>query len=252
MCGGSNVINFYFGTMLTQAGITDFKTQLKVNLILGCWTLLFALGGSWFAGRIGRKPLCVVSLGGQTVFLFLFGGLTAIYGHSHNTSGIYGTIAMLFLFYAIHAVGITPLTVLYPPEILSYEIRGKTHVHARKWDASATVTNDFTTGSGMALYTLTTKLLGLITLMVWPFSLQDIGWKTFMWNGALNIIMVIGVIIYWVETKGLTLEEVDEKFDGVKHSDVIDLNQLKDSETSLTGRSGAREKAETLERVTSL
>lgn len=92
---------------------------------MSCWTFLRAVSESYFAGRVGRKPLCVVSLGCQPVLLSLFGGLTAIYGATNNLSGIYGTLAVLFLFQAIYSLGITPLTVLYPPEILSYEIRGK-------------------------------------------------------------------------------------------------------------------------------
>lgn len=50
------------------------------------------------------------------------------------------------------------------------------------------------TGTGMTLYTFTTKVLGMIAVMVWPFSLEDIGGRTLIWNGALNIIMVIGMI----------------------------------------------------------
>ncbi len=31
---------------------------------------------------------------------------------------------------------------------------------------------------------------------------------------------------FWVETKGKTLEELDAKFDGVKHSDAPDLEDV--------------------------
>lgn len=48
-----------------------------------------------------------------------------------------------------------------------------------------------------------------------------------MINASFDILMVLFVIFYWVETQGLTLEEVDIKFDGVKHSDVPDLEELK-------------------------
>jgi hypothetical protein len=34
------------------------------------------------------------------------------------------------------------------------------------------------------------------------------------------------VYFYWVETKNLTLEEIDEKFDGIKHSDVPNLSAV--------------------------
>jgi hypothetical protein len=48
-----------------------------------------------------------------------------------------------------------------------------------------------------------------------------------MSNASFDVLMVMFVIWYWVETKGLTLEEVDERFDGIKHSPVPDLEELK-------------------------
>jgi hypothetical protein len=125
MLPGTNIITFYFGTMLAQAGIDDATTQLEINIILTSWTLLVSLLGAWFADSVGRKTLCAISLAGQIVTFYILAGLTAIYGNSTDKSGIYGTIAMIFLYNAAYAYGITPLTVLYPPEVLSYEIRGK-------------------------------------------------------------------------------------------------------------------------------
>lgn len=125
MLPGTNIITFYFGTMLTQAGIENPTTQLEINIILTSWTLVVSLLGAWFADSIGRKSLCEISLAGQIITFYILAGLTAIYGSSTDKSGIYGTIAMIFLYNAAYAYGITPLTVLYPPEVLSYEVRGE-------------------------------------------------------------------------------------------------------------------------------
>ena len=76
------------------------------------------------------------------MFLFMFGGLTGKYGTSDNPSGAYGTVACMFLFLGAYSFGLTPLTVIYPPEVLSYSMRG----------------------SGMALFTFTTKVCGLIAV----------------------------------------------------------------------------------------
>lgn len=46
-----------------------------------------------------------------------------VYGGGENTSGVYATVASVFLFQGSYAIGITPLTVLYPPEVLNYSIR---------------------------------------------------------------------------------------------------------------------------------
>ena len=78
----------------------------------------------------------------------------------------------------------------------------------------------------MALYTLTTKLSGLLVTMAFPFALDAIGWKTYIINASADILMLVGVLWYWVETRGLTLEEVDKIFDGEKHSGVPDLKVI--------------------------
>lgn len=80
---------------------------------------------------------------------------------------------------------------------------------------------------------MSTKLCGLFVTMVFPFALDAIGWKTYIINASFDILMILFVIFYWVETKGLTLEEVDERFDGVKHSSVPDLEELKRGKVDL-------------------
>lgn len=84
--------------MLKQAGIKDSNTQLQINVILSAWQLVVALCGSLLAEKIGRKVLCLSSLGLASIFLFMVGGLTAAFGQSSDKSGVYGTVASIFLF----------------------------------------------------------------------------------------------------------------------------------------------------------
>ena len=200
MLPGTNMVTFYFGDMLTTAGIDDPATQLQVNLVLTSWTLVVAIAASWFTDKLGRKWLCSLSLVGQIVTLFLLGGLTKLYSTSSNTGGIYGTIAMIFMYNAFYAWGITPLTVLYPPEILSFDIRG----------------------AGMGLYTSAVKLCGLFITMVAPFGLKAIGYQMYIVNACFDVLMVAFVIYFWVETRGLSLEEVDKLFDPTKREVVAE------------------------------
>lgn len=46
----------------------------------------------------------------------------------------------------------------------------------------------------------------------------------YMINASFDVLLWVWIAYYWVETKGHTLEEVDEVIDGVKHSSVPDLN----------------------------
>lgn len=47
-----------------------------------------------------------------------------------------------------------------------------------------------------------------------------------MINAAWDVVELVTIMGYWVETKGKTLEEIDELMDGVKHSDVPDLDDV--------------------------
>lgn len=228
MLPGTNIITFYFGTMLEGAGITNPTTQLQVNVILTSWTLVVAVIASYYADWLGRKTLCSLSLVLQIIFLFMLAGLTAAYGTSTNNSGIYATIASIFLYNAAYAWGITPLTVLYPPECLSFDIRAV----------------------GMGIYTCTTKLCGILVTMAVPFGLEAIGWKFYIVNACADMLMVAGVLLFWVETKGLTLEEVDRIFDKAKRERVreqvegevgVDIDEITGAETERKGSAKAME-----------
>ncbi|CAI7673458.1 unnamed protein product [Penicillium pancosmium] len=129
----------------------------------------------------------------MTIFMFLVGALTKVYGGAGNTSGVYGTVATVFLFQGSYAIGITPLTLLYPPEVLNFSIRS----------------------NGMAAWTLAVTCGGVF---VWPLALEAIGWKTYFINAAWDVVQFVFVAYFWIETKGLTLEQIDAKFEKLNPS----------------------------------
>lgn len=152
--------------------------------------------GTWFADKFGRKTIAVWSTVLLTLFLFLVGGLTKAFGTSDNNSGIYATVGMIFLFQGSYSAAWTPMASIYPPEVMNYSMRSL----------------------GMGVCTAFMEGLGLFAVWVFPFALEAIGWKTFMINGAWDVLELVFIILYWVETKGLTLEEIDEVFDPNFHS----------------------------------
>lgn len=86
----------------------------------------------------------------------------------------------------------------------------------------------------MGVYTMMSKLFGLFVTMDFQFALNVIGWKTYMTNASFDILMAVFVTWYWVEMQGMTGEEVDVKFDGIKHSNVPDLNALTQGNADLS------------------
>ncbi|KAI1210155.1 putative hexose carrier protein [Annulohypoxylon truncatum] len=211
-CIAGNIIaSYYLNNELTMAGISDTNDQLKANVVLNVFCLLCSLIGSYLSGKAGRKPTAIISQTLLIIFLFVIGGLTKVYGD--NPSGaskslVYGNVAVIFLFQGAYSLAWTPLLYLYPPE---YSIRA----------------------NGLAFSSLSLNLLACVLVYVMPIGLTNIGWKMYMINGSWDIIVLVLIIVFWIETKGRTLEEIDAIFDGEKHSSVPDVEMVRTGQATI-------------------
>ena len=172
--------------------------------MLNAWNLACALVGTYFANNIGRRLDALVSTITLIIFLFLVGAFTKIYSGTENKSGIYATVALIFLFMRAYSFGWTPLAYLYPPKVLNYTLRSN--------------------GMGITIFTM--YAVGLVFVFTIPFALEAMGWKAHMMNASWNVLLTAFIWFYWVETKDKTLEEIDAVFEGQKHSDVMDATVL--------------------------
>jgi hypothetical protein len=166
------------------------KADRWKNMVMNAWCLMCALAGTYFAETIGRRANALVSTVLLTIFLFMVGAFTKIYGDSNNTSGIYGTVATMFLFMGAYSFGWTPLAYLYPPEVLNYSIRS--------YGLGANV---------VAMYGA-----GLVMVFSIPYALESLGWKTYLMNASWNVLLIAFIYFFWVETAGKTLEQIDASF----------------------------------------
>jgi hypothetical protein len=73
----------------------------------------------------------------------------------------------------------------------------------------------------------------ILVVFAFPLGLAKIGWKIYFINGAWDILCFIWIYFYWVETRGKTLEEIDELFDGEKHTNVPNLDDMRAGKAGL-------------------
>ncbi|KAL1868348.1 hypothetical protein Plec18167_008273 [Paecilomyces lecythidis] len=189
---GNYVVSYYVGQILDQAGITNTKTQTQINVILNCWSFAIAIIGSFALDYIGRRKQTIWSIIGMIVFLYILGGLTKTYGTSTNKSGIYGTIAVVFLFQACYAFAITPMTSVYPTEVSQYKLRT----------------------AGIAIFRFMDCGFGLLASFAMSYAMANLGWKFYIINASYNFLFLAAAYFLFIETKGLTLEEITAKFEG--------------------------------------
>ncbi|KAK8062366.1 sugar transporter [Apiospora hydei] len=208
-CIAGNIIaSYYLGAELDTAGVTDTRDQLKANVVLNVWCLLCALTGTHLAANWGRKPTAMLSQSLLIVCLFIIGGLSKLYAddpEGATQSLIYGDVAVMFLFQGFYSLAWTPLLFLYPPEVMNYSIRA----------------------NGLAFSAFGLSALALLLVFVMPIGIANIGWRMYMINGSWDIIVLVLIAVFWVETKGKTLEEIDAIFEGHKHSSVPDVELVR-------------------------
>ncbi|KAH6632907.1 hexose transporter-like protein [Boeremia exigua] len=189
---GNFIISYYLGKILTQAGVTSTKTQTQVQVIINCWSFAIAVFGSFMLDILGRRVQTFIGVGGMVVTLMIIGGLIKHFGESGSTSGIYGTIAVIFLFQGFYAFSITPMTSLYPTEVNSFKLRA----------------------AGVALFRMLDSGFGLLASFTMAYAMEDLGWKFYFINAAWDFVFLVIAYFTFVETKGLTLEEIASRFEG--------------------------------------
>ncbi|KAL1593889.1 hypothetical protein SLS60_010622 [Paraconiothyrium brasiliense] len=196
-CVAGNIIaSYYLGSELDTAGITNSNDQLKA------------------VTKWGRKSTALLSQSLLVICLFVIGGLSKAYAdHPEGASKslIYGDVAVMFLFQGFYSIAWTPLLYLYPPEVMNYSIRA----------------------NGVAFSQFALNAFACVLVFVMPIGLENIGWKMYMINGSWDIAIIVLIAVYWVETKGKTLEEIDAIFEGEKHSAVPDVEAVRKGEATV-------------------
>ncbi|KAG9251897.1 general substrate transporter, partial [Emericellopsis atlantica] len=189
---GNGALTYFLPAVLDTVGYTGDGTKARINLGYACFQFCFALFGAAFVDRFGRRPLMLFSMSAACICWVGVSSAAGIYNNSggDNKDAARAVIAMIFIFGAVYSVGITPLQALYPVEVLSFELRAK----------------------GMAFSNLSVNAAGLLNQFAWPISLAQIGWKTYFVFLGWCAVQTVVFYFFLPETKGRTLEELDEIF----------------------------------------
>lgn len=82
---------------------------------------------------------------------------------------------------------------------------------------------------------LLTRFISVFATFIMPFALENIGWGMYIINASWDILEVLFVAFFWVETKRRSLEEIDALFGPSGHltvEDTIEGHELKEPHTS--------------------
>lgn len=190
---GNAIISYYLHLLLDSIGIKGTKTQLYINGGNTISGFCFGIFWSLVIDRFGRRFMFLTGMTGMFCAFLLLTVFTGV-NQSHNFSNpnlASGTVAMVFIFFAFYKMaGVTQEP--YFMEISPYRLRAKTTAIKQFGDAGANLFSGF----------------------VNPIALEQIKWKYYIVWCCVLVTNFIIIYFFYPETKGLSLEEVTQMFDG--------------------------------------
>lgn len=188
---GINIISYYAPAVFAAAGFSE-SNALLMTAINGLVYLASTIIPWFIVDRWGRKPilatgavLMCICLTLISVFLMLDKSYTMLW------------VAFLVVLYnALFGYSWGPIGFLIPPEVLPLAIRSK----------------------GVSLSTTTNWLGNYIVGQMTPVLQDLVGWRTYLFPACSCLILFVVVALFYPETKGCELEDIEKEFDNFYQS----------------------------------
>ncbi|KAL1597640.1 hypothetical protein SLS59_007338 [Nothophoma quercina] len=192
--GGINAIIYYSGTLFQKSIGFDTHMSSLMSGFLQTWFFVASFIPWFLIDRIGRRPLLLSMISVMAAVMAVQAAL--IYQVQFDTSmaksaGI-AAAAMLFVFQGAFTIGFQATVWVYPSEILPLRLRQR----------------------GSAISTAANWICNYIIVQITPAAINNIGWRTYIIFAVLNATWVPIIYLFFPETKGLELEDVDKLFSG--------------------------------------
>jgi len=191
MLTGNGLITYFLPVLLKNAGIVDQNKKLVLNFVNSVTSYVGALCGSFTVDYFGRRRNMLYATGALACILAIVAALSS---HEGNAARSNAGIVFIFLFMVVYSFGWTPLQAIYASECLGYSARTK----------------------GLAMLGIVAQASACITTFGMPPALAKLKWKVYMIYAIWDCFEVVVIYFTVVETKGLTLEELEEIFQAPK------------------------------------
>ncbi|KAL9001363.1 MAG: hypothetical protein Q9169_000254 [Polycauliona sp. 2 TL-2023] len=184
---GVNIISYYSSQIFLEGGFSPISA-LSASLGFGLINWIFAVPAIYTIDTFGRRNLLLTTYPFLSLFLFFTGFSFSIVDESTRTA----CIALgIYLYGIVYSPGQGPVPFTYSAEAYPLYVRAY----------------------GMSLGTATTWFFNSVLSITWPsmkgrFSPQG----AFSWYAGWNIVGFFLILTLLPETKGKTLEELDQVF----------------------------------------
>jgi sugar porter (SP) family MFS transporter len=179
---GINAILYYLNQIFAQAGFNKVSSDLQA-VAIGATNLVFTMIAMTLIDRIGRKKLLLTGAVGTA--LCLAGVAYVFLSHSHENI----LVALLVCYIAFFAFSQGAVIWVYIGEVFPNRVRA----------------------SGQSLGSFTHWLMAGIISLGFPAVAAKSGGYPFIFFSAMMALQFFVVLIWYPETKGITLEDMQKK-----------------------------------------
>ncbi|GKT80582.1 metabolite transport protein [Colletotrichum tofieldiae] len=204
MLSGISFVQYYQTAIYATLQFNQDQ-QLLVSGLYGSVAPVACFLSLFFVDRIGRKKILIISSSLLSVCYLIITILAAVYpakpGFPTNEAAQRGLIACIFAVSANYSALLGPMTWIIPPEVFTTELRAKAN----------------------AIVQVIHYSISLIITQCSPIALAAVGWKYYILFVLTNAVCAVIFAFFYPETRGKSLEEIDEIFGDVKIVHNVDL-----------------------------
>ncbi|KAJ5832813.1 hypothetical protein N7474_001124 [Penicillium riverlandense] len=195
---GTNSIGYYAPEIFQTVGLSETSASLFATGIYGTVKVI-ATGIFLLIGidRWGRKKSLIGGAAWMSVMMFIIGAVLATHPPNVKAKTVspasIGMVVMIYLYVIGYSASWGPTPWVYLGEIFPTRLRSY----------------------GVGLGAATQWLFNFVITEVTPHAINSIHWKTFIMFGVFCFAMGIFIVLFFKETKGRTLEEMDLVFGAI-------------------------------------
>ena len=184
---GINTIIYYAPTIFEFAGFSSHKVSILATVGVGVVNVLMTVVAIWFIDRLGRKGLLYIGMTGMAISLGVLG--LAFYMPSMADKLKMLTVLSVVAYIASFAISLGPIFWLIISEIYPLHIRGR----------------------AMSLATLANWGFNMVVASTFLTLIEKLGKAGAFWfYGAVCAAGIVFCYLYVPETKGRSLESIEE------------------------------------------
>ncbi|KAG8213121.1 general substrate transporter [Butyriboletus roseoflavus] len=199
---GVNAILYYAPSIFTSLGLTGNTTSLLATGVVGIVMWLATFPAVLWVDQLGRKPVLVSGAFIMAACHFIIAILSGLYNKdwpSHTSAG-WAACALVWIFSMAFGYSWGPCSWILVAEIWPLSVRGK----------------------GLSIAASSNWMNNFIVGQVTPTMQAHLTFGTFIFFGVFSFLGGIFVLFFVPETKGLTLEEMDEVLGDREGLSVVD------------------------------